>query len=293
MTQPATIVYTEQEEQAPPLPFALTHPILKLAPPAFPSQNGVNGYGKVAPFILPQGPDLPDHTQLPESDGAIVNNFQELPQSIILTGSLKPVLDELHPDNQYLIGQDSGIYWDYTDSPLEGVKAPDWFYIPNRPPMLDGVLRRSYVMWKEITPPVIVIEYVSGDGSVEHDQTPRTGKFWVYENAIQSKYYLIYDSQHGGTLELYVLRDGHYVLIEANERNHYPVPEMGIELGLRTDTFMGMTFPWLRAWDADGNLLLHAEERAEQERQGKEAALNTLERYKAQLRTLGIDPERI
>ena len=41
---------------------------------------------------------LPDHTQLPESDGTFVKNFQEHPQSLLLTSSIRPVLDQLHPD---------------------------------------------------------------------------------------------------------------------------------------------------------------------------------------------------
>lgn len=41
---------------------------------------------------------LPDHTQLPESDGSFVKNFQEHPQSILLTDSITPILQQLHPD---------------------------------------------------------------------------------------------------------------------------------------------------------------------------------------------------
>lgn len=37
-------------------------------------------------------PQFPDHTQLAESDGTFVKNFQEHPQSIILTDSIGPVL---------------------------------------------------------------------------------------------------------------------------------------------------------------------------------------------------------
>ncbi|MBD2575705.1 Uma2 family endonuclease, partial [Arthrospira platensis FACHB-971] len=32
---------------------------------------------------------LPDHTQLPDSDGTFVKNFQEHPQSILLTDSIQ------------------------------------------------------------------------------------------------------------------------------------------------------------------------------------------------------------
>ena len=55
--------------------------------------------------------EFPDHTQLPDSDGTFVKNFQEHPQSILLTTSIRPILEQVHPDGQYCIGQDSGIYW--------------------------------------------------------------------------------------------------------------------------------------------------------------------------------------
>ncbi|MGB3191355.1 MAG: hypothetical protein WBB43_18265 [Limnoraphis sp.] len=44
---------------------------------------------------------LRDHTQLPDSDGNFVKNFQEHPQSILLTDSIQPTLVSLHPDGQY------------------------------------------------------------------------------------------------------------------------------------------------------------------------------------------------
>ena len=54
---------------------------------------------------------LPDHTQLPETDGSIAENFQELPQNMLLTGSIMPLLAQRHPDGRFAIGHDSGIYW--------------------------------------------------------------------------------------------------------------------------------------------------------------------------------------
>lgn len=74
---------------------------------------------------------LPDHTQLPDSDGTFVENFQEHPQSILLTESIWSTLEQLHPDGQFAIGQDSGIYWRITEPPQKGVEAPDWFYVAN------------------------------------------------------------------------------------------------------------------------------------------------------------------
>lgn len=61
---------------------------------------------------------LPTHLDLPESDGTFVKNFQEHPQSVLLTDSIRPILEKKHPDRRFAIGQDSGIYWRLTD-PLE------------------------------------------------------------------------------------------------------------------------------------------------------------------------------
>ena len=78
-------------------------------------------------------PRLPDHTQLPAEDGTIVHNFEELKQSMLLTDCLEPVLERLHPDGRYCIGQDTGIYWRLPapgEPPGEAAVAPDWFYVP-------------------------------------------------------------------------------------------------------------------------------------------------------------------
>ncbi len=254
---------------------------------------------------------LPDHNQLPESDGTFVKNFQEHPQSILLTDSLEPVLQERHPEGNYCIGQDCGIYWRLTEPPEKGAESPDWFYVPNVPPTLDGQFRRSYVLWQEYVSPLIVLEFVSGDGSEERDQTPITGKFWVYEQAIKVPFYGIYEVRQR-RVEVYELVAGRYQLVSANERGHFPIPPLGVELGIWQGRYLNLELPWLRWWDEQGNLLLTGEERAELERQQKELAQQQAElerqqkelaqqqaelerqraeRLAAQLRALGIEPE--
>jgi Uma2 family endonuclease len=216
---------------------------------------------------------LPDHTQLPESDDTFVKNFQEHPQSIVLTSSIEPVLQQLHPDGRYCIGQDSGIYWRLTEPAEKGAEAPDWFYVPNVSPLLDGEYRRSYVLWKEFVAPLIAIEFVSGNGSEERDCTPppenddeinpktgkkpKAGKFWVYEQAIRIPFYAIFEPKLA-SVEVYHLVDGQYQKIQPNDRGHYPIAAMGVELGIKEDASIN----WLRWWDQDGNLLLTGDERA-------------------------------
>jgi Uma2 family endonuclease len=236
--------------------------------------------------------DFPDHTQLPDSDGTFVNNFQEHPQSILLTTSIRPILDRVHPDGQYCIGQDSGIYWRVAqppEPPEKGAEAPDWFYVPDVPPTLDGNLRRSYVMWRELMPPLIVLEFVSGDGSEERDRTPRKGKFWIYDRIIRPAFYGIYEVKKA-QVEVYHLIEDRFELAAKNNRGHYPI---GVELGIWQGVYQGVELPWLRWWDASGNLLPAAEERAEQaelvaeqERQRRIEAELRIQALEARLREL-------
>ncbi|MCW6035652.1 Uma2 family endonuclease [Spirulina subsalsa FACHB-351] len=250
---------------------------------------------------------FPDHTQLPESDGTFVKNFQEHPQSIFLTDSLTPILQQRHPDGYYAIGQDCGIYWRETDPPEQGAEAPDWFYVPNVPPLLNGQIRRSYVLWREFITPLIALEFASGDGSVERDRTPlaqnnpptRPGKFWVYENILRIPYYGIF-LVVTGTLEMYHLVNGFYEPLPPNERGHYPVNPLGVELGVWEGNYQNQAQRWLRWWDRDGNLLLTGREEAEQERQrtqqaeqraqeSEQARLNAI----AQLQKFGLNAQQI
>jgi len=258
-------------------------------------------------------PAFPDHTQLPEEDGTFVKNFQEHPQSIILTDSIGPVVERLHPDGQYAIGQDCGIYWRETEPPERGAEAPDWFYVPNVPPTIDGY-RRSYVLWREHMAPFIALEFASGNGEEERDRTPlavaadgtttKPGKFWVYEKIIRIPYYGIYEIKTGN-LEVYHLIDFAYRRIEQNERGHYPIPLLDVELGLWQGSYQNQEMLWLRWWDSQGNLLLigseqvqvergrveQEQQRTEQERQRAEQAERKVAQLADRLRAMGIDPD--
>jgi Uma2 family endonuclease len=271
--------------------------------------------------VLPPSLTLPDHKQLPDSDGTFVKNFQEHPQSIVLTSSIEPILQKLHPDGNYCIGQDSGIYWRLMEPPEKGAEAPDWFYVPNVPPMLDGEYRRSYVLWKEFVAPLIAIEFVSGNGDEERDATPpseteKAGKFWVYEQAIRIPFYVIFDGWRD-RLEAYHLLEGRYVKMSPNDRGHYAIAPMGVELGLQLENGVS----WLRWWDESGNLLLTGDERAlqaeaiaeqqkaiaeqqkaiadqeraiaEQERAIADQERQQKEKLANYLRSIGVDPDAI
>jgi Uma2 family endonuclease len=260
----------------------------------------------------------PDHTQLPETDGKPVENSVEQHQNALLTECLLPVLAAKHPDGQFFIGQDVGIYYQHTDPPLDGCKAPDWFYVPNvSPEAADGTFRRSYVYWRELRPPLVIIEQASRGGDEERDATPGKGKFWVYQTVLQAPYYFIYDTMTE-RLEAYRQLELSYVPMEPNTRGRFEIPGLGVEVGLWPGEFHGLERTWVRFYDRRGRTLPtekeradraeeradrekeradREKERAEQERQkaqqeaaARAAAEGEAERLRALLAKLGVDP---
>ena len=205
----------------------------------------------------------------------------------------------MHPDGDFYIGQDTGIYWRRTDPPLKGCKSPDWYVVEGVPHLLDGEYRRSYVLWEELVSPLLVVEYASGDGTEEHDQTPEEGKFWVYERRIQASYYAIYEPKRP-SLEVYQRVGSRFQRMGANQQGRYPIAELGVELGLWEGTYGGYELSWLRVWDAQQHVLLVDEERAsEAEERASEAeeraskAKERADRLAAKLRELGVNPDSL
>ena len=178
--------------------------------------------------------------------------------------------------------------------------SPDWFYVPDVPPRLEGEIRRSYVIWREYIAPVIALEFASGNGSEERDQTPlsyapgkttRPGKFWVYERIMRIPYYGIYEVNNS-VLEVYNLVNGFYKKMIPNELGRYLIAPMGVELGLLEGTYQNQSMLWLRWWDLQGYLLLIGQEIAEKERQKRQKLTEKLRSLSLdQLRDLGIKPE--
>jgi Putative restriction endonuclease len=270
---------------------------------------------------------LPGHMELPDENDEIVENFRETPQNVLLDQAIWPILERLHPDRHFAVGHDCGIYWKLANPPERGAVCPDWFYVPGVPPDLDGHYRRSYVLWKENVKPAVLIEYSSEDGTKERNRTPYDGKFWIYEQAVQGAYYAIFVVETG-ELEVHRLQKGRYRRMTPNKRGHFRIEPIGVDLGVWHGLFYNETAPWLRWYDAEGNLLPIGEERAveehlraeeerrkaeeerlraeeerrkaeeerhkaEQERQRADAQQCRAEQFAAKLRELGVDPSAI
>lgn len=226
-----------------------------------------------------------DHTQLPANDGVPVRNSLEPWQSALLSETLEPVLRQELPEGDYFIGQDCGIYWDKTEPAGLGCKAPDWYLVPGVPHLLNGQMRRSYVLWQEMVAPLILLEYASDGGEEDRDRTPFRGKFWVYERRIRPAYYGIFlpDQER---IEMYQLVADRFQQMPANPEGRFVIASLGIELGIWKGRFGQFDIPWLRWWDTRGTLLPTGEELAAKEKMKNERLLQ-------KLRELGVDPEKI
>ena len=93
------------------------------------------------------------------------------------------------------------------------------------------------------------------------------------------------------SVEVYCLIAGEYQLLPANERDHFPISQLGVELGIWQGRYQNAEAPWLRWWDEQGNLLLTGWERAEQTQLELQQEQQKVERLMAQLRAQGIEPD--
>ena len=208
---------------------------------------------------------LPDHLDLPCDGDPPVQNFTQIPQATLLSETLRPVLDRLHPDGHYLLGADNAVYWRHNVAPERGCIVPDWFYVPGVPPLLDGIPRRSYVLWQEHVPPRVVFEFVSDNGEEELDTTPLEGKYWIYENVLHVPYYGIFDP-FKETITVLQFLEGHYEPMAADADERVWIEPLGVKAGVWHGTYAGMETCWLRFFALDGTMLPSLEDTAECER---------------------------
>ncbi len=224
-------------------------------------------------------PPLPENFPLP--DDPVENTDQPL-----LAAALRQLLIAL-PDRM----QDALIVSNFAlCAAIEGriiCKAPDWMYVRPVQPWSHSYSRRSYTPHTEGSIPQVVMEFLSATYGEEYsvEFTQGVGKWFFYERVIQVPRYVIFRPDTG-RIEVYALESERYQLQTPEEAGRYWIPGLDLFLGVWEGTHEGRTGYWLRWWNAEGELLLWSEERAEQERQ-------RAERLAEQLRQMGVDPEKL
>jgi hypothetical protein len=220
---------------------------------------------------------------------------QEHLQSALLSETIRPRMQQLYPDDNYVIGgRGCAIAWKPSDTASDTYRAiaPTWFIVPGATPAtLVSARQRVYLMWAQHISPLLVLELATGDGTAEYDPTPGSGEYWLYEQVIQAHYYAIYDI--GQThLEIYQQGDRQYQQLVPNAHGRYHIAGLDVELGIWQGFYGNIKLPWLRWWDMQGELLPTPAERAEEERRLVEQEQWRTERLAALLRSLSSDTDR-
>ncbi len=183
--------------------------------------------------------------------------------------------------SDFFVGGNNFIYFNPEQARNRDYRGPDFFYVK------DGVDRsrdRQYwAVWEENGRlPDVVIELVSPTTEAED----RTTKFAIYEQALRTLEYFLYDPLTR-ILDGFRLIGDAYRPLRPNDRGWLWSEEMQLWLGLWDGLFLLTPGTYLRPFTREGELVLTGEEHehrlAEQERQRADAAERELARLRALL----------
>jgi len=235
--------------------------------------------------------NLPTMYDLPSEDpreSGLPDEFHDL-QPHLLSRTLRLTG---YSSDRCFAGSDMNLYYNVEHPRWH--KRPDWFLVVDVPRLYAGYdLRNSFVVWDEGKAPSVIVELLSpgreeedlwiyADERIEEDppemppytiEEDETGispphKWIVYEQVLQIPYYFVF-SRYSNRLRCFRLIDGRYQEQRLTENSRIWLPELNIGLGIWHGEFDGITRPWLRWYDAEGNWLLTDTER---ERLAKEQA---------------------
>jgi hypothetical protein len=146
-------------------------------------------------------------------------------------------------------------------------------------------MRRSYVVWDEAANPLVIVELLS-DGTYKEDlgetEEPIAAptKWRVYEEILKIPYYVTFDKETN-EVQAFRLEQGVYVPFLLQDKGLW-IAEVELWLDLWFGIYYRIERLWLRWKDKDGNWIPTLEERAEQERMQKQAALQVAEQERMQ-----------
>lgn len=233
--------------------------------------------------LLPTMYDL--SSENPEEPG-LPDEFHDF-QPELLRRTFKP--PHYQPE-QVFSGSDLNLYYDLAHS--QWYKRPDWFGVVGERSFYESAqLRRSYVMWQERVPPMVIVELVSpgteGEdlGETTHQEEEAPTKWEVYEEILQVPYYVVFNRYIGQLRAFFHENHGYEELPLTEPKIWMPKLELGLKLweGVYETGLRKIEGLWLRWYDLEDNLILTD---TEIERQ-------RAERLAEKLRELNIDPDSI
>ena len=214
--------------------------------------------------------DLPDMHDLPCNKGpeepGVPDIFHQL-QPNLLTATFKVPM-------QHFCAADLNLYYDPRKT--GHFKRPDWMAVLGTDVHYKSEPRKSFVLWKEPFPPLIVVELPSygteaEDLGINKSTREFMTKFDVYKDVLKLPYYVVFDREDTTCTCYFKWQDGKYQTLDCMDGDwvSIPVPEVGLELRSWVGTYGGCYAAWLRWYDMDGNMIPTPEEDAEFQRAEK------------------------
>ncbi|MCS6774436.1 MAG: Uma2 family endonuclease [Anaerolineae bacterium] len=231
-------------------------------------------------------------------DDTPVDNLFSAKQQRLLVDSLYASWQHPRFGTRFLADANVGVYYLLDPS---GLVVPDCFVSVDVTPIADLWSKpgRSYMVWMYGKPPDVVVEIVSNREGKELGE-----KLAIYER-MRVRYYVVYDPQR-------LLGEPALRVFVNTAEGWQALPEgwmsaIGLGVKLWQGEYERVAAEWLRWCDAEGNVLLTGEERAERAEARAERAearadqaeqqlaleRQRAERLAAQLRALGVDPDAL
>ncbi|AUX25550.1 hypothetical protein SOCEGT47_060970 [Sorangium cellulosum] len=216
----------------------------------------------------------PGEDELPYDDGEPMESERHRAQMDMLIEVLK--LFWRDRDDVFVAGN-MAIYFSELQAKKNDFRGPDVFVVLDT----NRRERKSWVVWQEDgRTPDVVIELLSEST----EAVDRGEKMRVYAKLLRVPEYYLFDP-FSGAFEAYAL--------DRATRSYVPVPPeangdvvsacLGLRLGVRHGTYLGLEADWLRWLDAKGRVLPTAEEQARAAEEQARAAGDEAKRLAARL----------
>ena len=199
---------------------------------------------------------LPGEDDLPCDDGEPLETNRHGLQIDLLVHSISLYWQDR---DDYFAGGNMFLYYSMAQTKKNDFRGPDFFLVLDT----ERRDRKSWVVWKELRTPYIIIELTS-DSTRREDHTIKKD---VYaRQPLSVPLYFIYDPETGA-LEGYRLESDEqsYLSSVPHSDRRFPCKAIGLELGAWNGPYMGFEGPWLRWFTPDGEPVPTPEEVAARE----------------------------
>ncbi|MEW6497947.1 MAG: Uma2 family endonuclease [Cyanobacteriota bacterium] len=213
----------------------------------------------------------PTQAELPYDDGIPMESARHKAQMDLLIDALMSWLEQR--EDGY-VGGNMFVYYSLAQVRNKDFKGPDFFVVLG----VSKEERKSWVVWEEGKAPDVVIELLSESTAA----ADKNEKKLIYQNQMRVPEYFWYDPFNPDDWAGFSIYQSTYQPIAPNAENQLVSQSLGLALQRWQGRYKGIDATWLRWATLEGELLLTAEEIAQQERQRAEQERQRAEQERQQ-----------